>query len=55
MLLGVVALMFGSIGVAFSPQQSIGTLTSYILYTMSRFLIAIGTRGIFVTGFVLGT
>ena len=54
MLSCFVVLIMGSIGVAFGPQKSIGNLGSYIVYTLSRFSIALGTRGIFVTGFVLG-
>jgi hypothetical protein len=54
MLSCFVVLIMGSIGVAFGPQKSIGNLASYIVYTLSRFSIALGTRGIFVTGFVLG-
>lgn len=47
-------MILGGIGVAFGPQESIGTLPSYIIYIVSRFIIACGTRGINVTGFVLG-
>lgn len=39
---------------AFGPQDSIGVTPSYVVYTIGRFLIAVGTRGINVTGFVLG-
>ena len=44
----------GSFGTTFGPQKSYGSLVSYIIYAASRFLIACGTRGINVTGFVLG-
>ena len=44
----------GSIGTTFGPQKIFGSLVSYIIYAISRFLIACGTRGINVTGFVLG-
>ena len=47
-------IIVGSIGAAFGPQEAFGTTTSYVFYTISRFLIACGTRGINVTGFVLG-
>jgi NhaP-type Na+/H+ and K+/H+ antiporter len=47
-------MLLGSIGVAFGPQKSIGVVGSYIIYMISRFIIACGTRGINVTGFVLG-
>ncbi len=54
MLSSFIMLIVGSIGVAFGPQESIGPLGSYIIYMISRFIIACGTRGINVTGFVLG-
>jgi NhaP-type Na+/H+ and K+/H+ antiporter len=47
-------IIIGSIGVAFGPQPVFGVTASYILYAISRFIIACGTRGINVTGFVLG-
>ena len=54
MLSSFVMMLLGSIGVAFGPQKSIGLVGSYIIYMISRFIIACGTRGINVTGFVLG-
>lgn len=47
-------LIIGGLGVAFGPQEEFGTWPSYIIYAVSRFIIACGTRGINVTGFVLG-
>jgi hypothetical protein len=39
---------------AFFPQKNIfGFWPSYIVYTISRFVLACATRGISVTGFVL--
>lgn len=54
MLSSFIMIIVGSIGVAFGPQENFGTLASYIIYAISRFIIACGTRGINVTGFVLG-
>jgi OCT family organic cation transporter-like MFS transporter 4/5 len=54
MLSSFVMIIAGSVGVAFGPQTSFGTLPSYLIYIVSRFIIACGTRGINVTGFVLG-
>ena len=54
MLSSFIMMIVGSIGVAFGPQDSFGTIPSYIIYNISRFIIACGTRGINVTGFVLG-
>jgi MFS transporter, OCT family, solute carrier family 22 (organic cation transporter), member 4/5 len=54
MLSSFIMMIVGSIGVAFGPQTSYGSLPSYIIYLVSRFIIACGTRGINVTGFVLG-
>lgn len=55
MLSAFIMLIIGSIGATFGPQESFGTLASYLIYATSRFLIACGTRGINVTGFVLGS
>jgi hypothetical protein len=55
MLSSFFLIIIGGFGAAFGPQQSIGSLASYILYTIFRFMIAVGTRGINVTGFVLGS
>jgi hypothetical protein len=45
MLSSFVLLIMGSFGVAFGPQKSFGVLGSYIIYTISRFTIALATRG----------
>lgn len=49
-----ILILIGGLGCAFGPQDSFGILASYIIYAISRFIIAIGTRGINITGFVLG-
>ncbi len=54
MLSAFIMFIIGTCGTAFGPQEAYGTLASYIIYAVSRFLIACGTRGINVTGFVLG-
>jgi hypothetical protein len=54
MLSSFVLILIGCIGQAFGPQKSLGFLPSIIIYTFSRFLVATGTRGINVTGYVLG-
>ena len=42
MLSSFIMIIIGSIGVAFGPQESFGSLTSYIIYAVSRFIIACG-------------
>lgn len=54
MLSSFIMIILGSIGVAFGPQKNFGRTISYTIYAISRFIIACGTRGINVTGFVLG-
>ncbi len=54
MLASLMMIVLGSIGVAFGPQKSFNKMVNYIIYTICRFFIACGTRGINVTGFVLG-
>lgn len=53
MLSSFILIILGGIGSAFGPQESFGFTTSYVIYTVSRFLIACGTRGINVTGYIL--
>jgi MFS family permease len=40
---------------AFGPQERSGVWSSYIIFTIARFLLACSTRGISVSGFVLGS
>jgi hypothetical protein len=39
---------------ALAPQDLIGHGTSYPLYAIGRFFLACATRGIAITGFVMG-
>jgi MFS transporter, OCT family, solute carrier family 22 (organic cation transporter), member 4/5 len=54
MLSSFILIIIGATGAAFGPQDQFGVTISYIIYALCRFLIACGTRGINVTGFVLG-
>ena len=40
---------------AFGPQDAFGFWPSYIIFILARFLLACSTRGISVSGFVLGS
>ena len=40
---------------AFGPQAKFGFWPSYIIFVLARFLLACSTRGISVSGFVLGS
>lgn len=40
---------------AFGPQPALGFWPSYIIFVFARFLLACSTRGISVSGFVLGS
>ena len=53
MLTSFALILTGAIGSAFGPQECFGFLISYTIYSLSRFLIAVGTRGINETGYVL--
>lgn len=53
MLLAFVLLTIGFTGMAVGPQESLGFVFGYTVYTISRFLMACGTRGINETGYVL--
>jgi MFS family permease len=39
---------------AFAPQQELGFEISYAFFVFGRFLLACATRGIALTGFVIG-
>ncbi|CAF0825598.1 unnamed protein product [Rotaria sordida] len=39
---------------AFAPQQKLGFEISYVLFLVGRFLVACATRGVALTGFVIG-
>jgi hypothetical protein len=49
-----VLMFFAGIICALSPQDYIGYGTSYPFFAIGRFLLACATRGISVTGFVIG-
>lgn len=53
MLASFILILVGFIGSAFGPQKIFGFWISYLIYAISRFLIACGTRGINETGYVL--
>lgn len=54
MMVSYTLILTGAIGSAFGPQQDyFGFVISYAIYAFSRFLIAVGTRGINETGYVL--
>lgn len=40
---------------AFGPQTQYGFWNSYVIFVIARFLIACATRGMSVSGFVLGS
>ncbi len=54
MISGFILILLGSFGSTFGPQKSFSVNQSYTLYAISRFLTAVGTRGVSVVGFVLG-
>lgn len=47
-------LCFASFMCAFAPQKNLGFELSYVLFIVGRFLIACATRGIALSGFVIG-
>lgn len=48
-----ILILIGAIGSALGPQAYFGFTFSYVIYAFSRFIIAVGTRGINETGYVL--
>ena len=54
MLSSFILIILGGCGTAFGPQKKFGIQISYLIYSISRFFIAVGTRGINITGLILG-
>ncbi len=46
--------MIGSSLLRFGPQESFGVQASYILLVAGRFMLAIGSHGISINGYLLG-
>ena len=46
---------FASFLCAFAPQDGLGFELSYSLFVLGRFLLACASRGVALTGFVIGT
>ncbi|CAF0997849.1 unnamed protein product [Didymodactylos carnosus] len=55
MSVSFILMTFSGFLCAFFPQKRLGFWPSYIGYTIGRFLLACATRGISVSGFVLGS
>ncbi|CAF0749054.1 unnamed protein product [Didymodactylos carnosus] len=55
MSVSFILMTFSGFLCAFFPQQRFGFWPSYIVYIIGRFLLACATRGISVSGFVLGS
>jgi MFS family permease len=55
MSISFVLMTLSSFLCAFGPQKSLGFWPSYIIFILARFLLACSTRGISVSGFVLGS
>ncbi|CAF3391713.1 unnamed protein product [Rotaria sp. Silwood1] len=55
MSVSFILMSFSGFLCAFGPQDALGVLPSYIIFVIARFLLACSTRGISVSGFVLGS
>ena len=55
MSVSFVLISIGGFLCAYGPRQSQGFLTAYTIFVIARFLIACATRGVSVSGFVLGS
>ncbi|CAF2389953.1 unnamed protein product [Rotaria sp. Silwood2] len=55
MSVSFILMSFSGFLCAFGPQPVLGFWSSYIIFTAARFLLACSTRGISVSGFVLGS
>ncbi|KAI3381222.1 hypothetical protein SNEBB_002699 [Seison nebaliae] len=54
MLLSFILMLIASLGCTFFPQKLFGFWPSYLLFVISRVVLAVSTRGISVSGFILG-
>ncbi|CAF1208581.1 unnamed protein product [Adineta ricciae] len=55
MSVSFILMTFSGFLCAFGPQESFGFWPSYLIFIIARFLLACSTRGISVSGFVLGS
>jgi len=55
MSVSFILMTFAGFLCAFGPQASLGFWPSYLMFIFARFLLACSTRGISVSGFVLGS
>lgn len=55
MSVSFILMTFSGFLCAFGPQPAIGFWPSYVIFIVARFLLACSTRGISVSGFVLGS
>ena len=55
MSVSFILMTFSGFLCAFGPQAVFGFWPSYIIFIIARFLLACSTRGISVSGFVLGS
>ena len=55
MSVSFILMTFSGFLCAFGPQESFGFWPSYVIFIIARFLLACSTRGISVSGFVLGS
>ena len=55
MSVSFILMSFAGFLCAFGPQDALGFWPSYVIFIFARFLLACSTRGISVSGFVLGS
>ena len=54
MLVSFLMFIIGGFGIAFGAQKSMGVAGGFAFYAICRFIVAVATRGINVTGYILG-
>jgi MFS family permease len=54
MLFSFILFIAGGFGIAFGAQKAMGVVGGYVFYAICRFMVAVATRGINVTGYILG-
>ena len=54
MLVSFMMFIIGGFGIVFGAQKSMGVVGGLVFYAICRFIVAVATRGINVTGYILG-
>ncbi len=55
LILSLFLILFGCCAISFGPQDIFGLTLSYIILVFGRFILAAGSYGVSINGYMLGT